>query len=297
MKATIAICTYNRADDLGAAIESCLSQDYHPSEYEIIVVDNRSTDRTADVVRKYGSLEAPKVRYIYEENLGLSYARNRAISEAAGEFILFLDDDAIASKRWLREIVTVFQQHSGIGCIGGKIEPLWEGGNPTWIPDRYKTLYSILDYSPSLTELKAPAIPMGANVAFRRQIFEVIKPFRVDLGRVGTNLLSSEESELVARIRKKYKIYYSPAASVKHKIARERTTKKWFFRRIYWQGVSDAVRTERKSKFFFKQACKVGLAALALIFTFYSVRRRIQMLGMLLHGTGAVAGVLGNHKG
>ncbi|MCZ8519313.1 MULTISPECIES: glycosyltransferase [Paenibacillus] len=297
MKATIAICTYNRANDLELAIRSGLDQDFDPAAFEIIVVDNRSTDHTAELVGKFSESHPSQVRYIYEENLGLSYARNRAMSEARGEYILFLDDDAIASKQWIKGLLDVFESDPLVGVVGGRIDPIWEGGEPDWLPDEYKTLYTILDYSDRLTEMKAPAIPFGANVAFRLSMFKEFKPFRVDLGRVGTNLLSNEESELIGRLRQKYTVYYTPNAPVKHKIAKDRSTKKWFLRRIYWQGVSDAIRSEKKTNVFVKSNVKIALAGVALLFSFFNVRSRVKLMVKILYGNGAIAGVLRSYKG
>lgn len=296
MKATIAICTYNRGEDLEEAINSCLTQDFDPKDYEIIVVDNRSTDNTKEIVSGYMDIFEPQIHYFHEDNLGLSYARNRAIKEAKGEYILFIDDDAIASKTWIKKIIEVFENDEKIGCVGGKIEPIWKGEVPYWLPEKYRTIYSILDYSDELTEMGSNSIPFGANVSFRAKIFRMIAPFRVDLGRIGSSLLSGEESELISRIRQKYKVYYSPLASVEHKIAKDRSTMKWFLRRIYWQGVTDAVRSEQKPKFFFKSNAKIVIAAFALIFSFYNVKVRIRLLINVLHSSGVVVGVLGSHK-
>lgn len=249
MKVTVAICTHNRAKDTGEAIESVLAQSFAPEQIETVVIDNRSTDNTAEVVGKLAELHGSRVRYIHESKLGLSVARNRAIREAKGEFILFLDDDALASRHWVQHIVDVFESDAAIGCVGGKIDPIWEAAEPDWIPEEHRSVFTILDYASGITEMPAPAIPYGANVAFRASVFQHYKPFREDLGRVGTNLLSSEESELIARIRERYKVFYTPLASVQHKIAKERTTKKWFLKRIFWQGVSDAVKRQDRSLF------------------------------------------------
>ncbi|MCL6459080.1 MAG: glycosyltransferase, partial [Gorillibacterium sp.] len=237
VKVTVAICTHNRAKDLGEAIESVLIQGFAKEEIEIVVIDNLSTDNTAEVVNNLRLHHGSRLRYLFETKLGLSVARNRAIRQAEGDYILFLDDDALASRDWVQHIVDVFENDPAIGCVGGRIDPIWETKEPEWIPAEYRSVFTILDYSNEVREMPSPAIPYGANVAFRASVFQHMEPFREDLGRVGTNLLSSEESELIARLRETYKVYYTPLASVQHKIAKERTTKKWFLRRIFWQGV------------------------------------------------------------
>jgi glycosyltransferase involved in cell wall biosynthesis len=293
MKATVAICTHNRGIDLKEAIDSCIRQDFDPGEFEILVIDNRSTDNTKEIVLGYRDCLEPRIHYVLEENLGLSYARNRAIREARGEYILFIDDDAVASETLIQKIIEVFEMDDSIGCVGGRIDPVWQGKVPHWLPAKHRTLYSILDYSDVLKEMDH-GIPFGANVAFRSSIFQVLDPFRVDLGRIGSNLLSGEESELIARIRQKYKIFYSPFASVEHKIAKDRSTTRWFLRRMYWQGVTDALRSGKKSEFFWKSGLKLVIASLALVFTFYHVTTRVRFLTIVLHGSGVIAGVLGS---
>jgi glycosyltransferase involved in cell wall biosynthesis len=290
---TVAICTHNRAKDTGEAIESVLRQNYAGEEIEIVVVDNRSTDDTARVVNDLRKRHGSRIRYIFEEKLGLSVARNRAIREARGKYILFLDDDALASSDWVRNIVDVFERDSTIGCVGGKIDPIWEAGEPAWIPEEYRSVFTILDYSNEVKEMPSPSIPYGANVAFRMSVFHHIKPFREDLGRVGTNLLSSEESELIARLRGGYKVYYTPFAPVQHKIAKERTTKKWFLKRIFWQGVSDAVK--RKDKGFIavlKNTVRMLQAILSSLLSIFHFKTFIRQVVKICYRNGSLVGIL-----
>jgi glycosyltransferase involved in cell wall biosynthesis len=293
MKVTVAICTHNRAKDTGEAIESVLTQSFDKEEIEIVVIDNRSTDNTADVVNGLRQRHGPRVRYILENKLGLSVARNRAIREANGEFILFLDDDAIASSHWVQHIVNVFERDMTIGCVGGKIDPVWETGEPDWIPEEYRAVFTILDYSNGVKEMPSPSIPYGANVAFRTSVFRYFQPFREDLGRVGKNLLSSEESELIARLREKYKVYYTSYASVKHKIAKERTTKKWFLKRIFWQGVSDAVKRQDKSVLaVVKHTIRMLQAVGTSLFSIFHFKKFIRQVVKIYYRNGSIVGIL-----
>lgn len=293
MKVTVAICTHNRAKDTGEAIVSVLTQSFDKGEIEIIVVDNRSSDDTAQVVEGLRQRHGNRIRYVFEDRLGLSVARNRAIREANGEYILFLDDDALASSHWVRHIVDVFERDEAIGCVGGKIDPIWEAGEPDWIPEEYRSVFTILDYSKGVKEMPAPAIPYGANVAFRKSVFEHYEPFREDLGRVGSNLLSSEESELIARIRGKFKVFYSSYALVKHKIPKERTTKKWFMKRIFWQGVSDAVRVQdRGALAVAKHTFRMLQAAGASLLLIFRTKRFIRQVFKIYYRNGSLVGIL-----
>ncbi|MGF7046847.1 glycosyltransferase involved in cell wall biosynthesis [Paenibacillus sp. DS2015] len=293
MKVTVAICTHNRAKDTGEAIESILAQSFDKKEIEIVVIDNRSTDHTAEVVYGLRRYHGSRIRYVLEQKLGLSVARNRAIKEAKGEYILFLDDDALASHLWVQHIVDVFESDPAIGCVGGRIDPIWESQEPDWIPREYRSVFTILDYSNEVQEMPSPSIPYGANVAFRTSIFDHIKPFREDLGRVGNNLLSSEESELIARLRESYKVYYTPYASVQHKIAKERTTKTWFLKRMFWQGVSDAVkRQDRSLLVVVKHTIRMGMAIVSSLFSIFHFKTFIRQVMKICYRNGSLMGIL-----
>jgi glycosyltransferase involved in cell wall biosynthesis len=291
MKATVAICTHNRAADVKEALLSLLQQSFNGS-YEVIVVDNRSTDHTKETVQEFQKMVDIPIIYLYEERLGLSVARNRAIREASGEYVLFLDDDAIASKEWIGGIVALFDLDSRIGCVGGKIEPAWEGSAPQWLPVENRTLYTILDYSDEIVEMQRPAIPFGANVAFRKSVFDSMEAFREDLGRVGSNLLSSEEAELIERIRARYTVFYTPHASVLHKIPRSRISRKWLLRRIYWQGVSSAVSSKKKAGILMKSLVKLPLFALLTVVFAYDKRKIFRNISKISYSNGQLRGVL-----
>lgn len=292
MIASIAICTHNRASDLREALQSLARQKF-PAPYEVIVVDNRSADRTKQVTLEAQAQMQVPVRYVYEERLGLSVARNRAIREAEGEYILFLDDDAAASADWIGEIVRLFERDADVGCVGGKIEPAWEGGAPAWLPAENRTLYSILDYASEIKEMHAPDIPFGANMAFRASLFEHIAAFREDLGRVGSNLLSNEESELIARVRGQgWKVVYTPHASVLHKIPRNRISRKWLLRRIYWQGVSKAVASNGKAADIAKSLLKMAAFLLLAIVFLYDKRRIFRQISRMTYHHGLLRGLL-----
>lgn len=291
MKASAVICTHNRAADLKEALLSLLQQNFKNC-YEVIVVDNCSTDHTKQVVQEFQKMVHIPVIYIFEERLGLSVARNRAIREASGEYVLFLDDDAVACTDWIGGIIALFDLDPRIGCVGGKIEPAWEGSAPLWLSPENRTLYTILDYSDEVVEMRKPAVPFGANVAFRKSVFDSMEAFREDLGRVGSNLLSSEESELIERIRTRYTVYYTPHASVLHKIPRSRISRKWLLRRIYWQGVSRAVSSKRKAGIFLKSLLKVPLFLLLSIVFMYDKRRIFRNISRIAYNNGLISGVL-----
>ncbi|MBW5448386.1 glycosyltransferase [Cohnella sp. CFH 77786] len=281
METTVAICTHNRAADTVEAINSVLKQNYPRDRYEVVVVDNRSSDDIASLVRSMMK-EETNLRYVFEERLGLSYARNRAIDEARGENIVFLDDDALAGDGWLRHMRDCLSIE-GVACAGGKIIPQWESGAPGWLPDEYKSVYTILDYSDTLAEMKGTAIPYGANMGFKTEVIRFYGGFRTDLGRSGKNLLSGEESELIHKIKTSHAVYYTPKAVVFHKISAKRTKLNWFMNRMYWQGVSDAIRFELSGpRAFSKAVLRIGLYVLRLPLSLSRKRAVLQLAKIAL---------------
>ncbi|MFJ2045761.1 glycosyltransferase [Paenibacillus taichungensis] len=295
MRASVVICTHNRAVDTVEAVHSVLAQEDINIEFEVLVIDNNSKDNTKELF--HDSHWPENVRYIFESRLGLSYARNRAIREAKGEFIMFLDDDALASPSWIQEVINVFELDERIGCVGGKIDPIWEGGKPDWIPDEIIGLYTLMDFSDMVIEMKPPYFPFGANVSFRKSVFDNIEPFREDLGRVGNNLLSSEESELISRIREKYKIYYTPYGSVQHKISKSRLNKRWLLRRMYWQGISDATRYNKSSWGLFKHIIRIAQAGLLILLCMNNVQKVMSQLVKISYRNGTIVGSFRNSRG
>ena len=236
------ICTYNRADYLGKAIQSLVDQSLDKDQYEIIVVNNRSTDHTEDVVCK-DFAHVTNLHYFYEPIQGLSQARNTGTDKAQGKYIAFLDDDAIACDKWLERIADAFENSDvKLGSVGGKIDPIWEVPRPAWLSDEVLLLLTVLDWFDKPTILKPQFWLAGANIAFPKFLLEEMGGFQVALGRKGNNLLSNEETVMRQDIESAgYKCLYDPAIYVQHHVPAERVNKKWFMRRRLWGGISQAV--------------------------------------------------------
>lgn len=237
---SILICTYNRADYLPGAIESCMRQSLDAERYELIVVDNNSSDGTRGVVRQYEH-EHTNVRYIVEEQQGLTYARMRGIDEAAGAYVAFVDDDARAHRRWLERLLEAFEQRSPAPvCVGGKVLLDWEGPRPAWYPPDYDGLLAYVDHGDRGFYLR-PNAPghylIGTNMAFERQALLDIGGFRTHFGRRGSSSLSGDETELINRLlRQGSPVYYEPRAVVTHVVVPERRTRRFLIDRVRGDG-------------------------------------------------------------
>jgi glycosyltransferase involved in cell wall biosynthesis len=228
---------------LEKAMASVVRQDFPKSDYEIVVVDNGSTDGAADIAR--GFQHQAEVRYVREERIGLCIARNTGWQAAAGRYIAFFDDDAIARPGWLQEIRDAFVHAPGsIGVVGGRVDPIWKGPRPAWLADEIAGSLTIVDWGPMekiIQDIRREWL-VGANMAMPRTLLAEVGGFHPWLDRVGDNLLSSGDVFLQREImRRGYHCLYVPAIAIEHLVPPSRLTKDWFMKRFYWQGVSDAV--------------------------------------------------------
>jgi glycosyltransferase involved in cell wall biosynthesis len=236
------ICTHNRADYLGAAIDSLLNQTY--GNYEVVVVDNASTDDTRSVVN--ARLPHPQLIYIYEEQLGLSHARNRGAAVARGDILAYLDDDAEASPDWLQTLSQIFADYPKAAIAGGRVTLQWPPGvsPPRWLSDGLAENLGAYDLGTTVAAIHdLGATPRGLNYAIKKSFLKEIDGFNPQLGRVGKNLLSNEELYMTQQaLLQGAEVWYVPQALVKHHVAPERLAPSWFLRRSWWQGVSECHR-------------------------------------------------------
>jgi glycosyltransferase involved in cell wall biosynthesis len=238
---SVAVCTHNRARHLRRALASLAEQTLGRECWEVLVIDNASTDETRSVVEEHrGAL--PRLRYQLEPTVGVSSARNAAWRGARGEFVAYLDDDAVADASWLERILDFLTSVEPTpGAVGGKVDPIWEGPRPEWLSDTTAAALSLVDWSDSPVALRPDQWIVAANIAFPRRIVEEAGGFRLDLGRRGRILLSNEENLLRLQIeRLGYVCYYHPEIRVRHHVHASRLTRTWFLKRSRWQGISDA---------------------------------------------------------
>lgn len=238
------ICTHNRSRYLGAAIASLLAQTY--AAYEIIVVDNASTDDTRAVVETY--LPHPKLTYLYEGTLGLSTARNRGAAIARGTLLAYLDDDAEASPHWLAALVAAFEQHPKAAIAGGYVSLIWPQNvtPPLWLSATLSESLGAYDLGTTTRLITNPGqTPRGLNYGVKKSFLEAVGGFDPQLGRVGKNLLSNEELHLTQlALAAGHEVLFVPQAQVAHNVAPERLRRGWFLRRSWWQGISECYREQ-----------------------------------------------------
>ncbi|MBL4780848.1 MAG: glycosyltransferase [Porticoccaceae bacterium] len=247
MHLSIIICTYNRDKIIIDSITSFYSMRYSEAiEFELIIVDNNSSDNTRSVVQEL-SAQHDTLLYVFEPIQGLSQARNRGIQEAKGNIIVFVDDDVYFSNNWLTDIIAAFDEPS-VECVGGNIIPVFDAGKPEWLENPSLAIFGSTNFGSESRRLRLPDHPFGGNMAFRRSVFDVIGVFDTALGRKKDSLLSSEETELFYRIQKNnIPVWFTPNATIYHRIPNERAQKDWIYKRYYWQGISDVACTQMTS--------------------------------------------------
>ncbi|QLE57177.1 glycosyltransferase family 2 protein [Nostoc sp. TCL26-01] len=253
------ICTHNRDTYLGAAIDSLLAQDFS-GEFEVVVVDNGSSDRTREVVAERES--HPRLKYIFEPTIGLSVARNTGAKVASAAILAYLDDDAVASHQWLQVLYAAYQENEQLAIAGGKVTLLWPPDiqPPRWLSPGLAGNLGAYDLGDSIIYIKQPGLtPRGLNYSIRRTFLEEIGGFDPHLGRVGKNLLSNEELQMTEfALKCGWQVAYLPEALVAHNVAPERLNRSWFLNRGWWQGISECYREQLSGKAGISQLSRGG---------------------------------------
>lgn len=237
MDLSVVLCTYNRCQLLIKAMSS-LSEQRLPEgmTWELIVVDNNSSDQTRQVVEQYARAQSSlRVKYCYEQRQGLSSARNTGIQNASGEVIAFMDDDVTLDADCLRYLTASLFDGSWSGA-GGKIKAPQGFSVPEWLALGGKIdgggVLALFDIGDEPGRLVYHA-PYGANMAFRTEMFEKYGGFRTDLGRKGKSLIGNEDTEFGHRlIAGGEPLRYEPQAVVYHPVSAERLNKRYF--RAWW---------------------------------------------------------------
>ena len=237
---SVVIATYNRDPFIRKSLECLSNQTLEKSCYEIIVVDNMSTDQTAANCQQYIT-DHPQVniRYVLETNKGVSFARNRGIIESKSDIVTFVDDDAEAEEHYLENILQFMQQHKDIAGIGGRVVPIYpQGEEPAWMNSYLKGFVGIMDFGDKpIPFSKQMKYPIGCNMAYRKSVLRQAGGFNNNL------TFRSDDKYLFYAIKKvNPKIYFLPQAKVLHNISSHRITFKYFKTLFLKTGNEEKVR-------------------------------------------------------
>jgi glucosyl-dolichyl phosphate glucuronosyltransferase len=245
VKYTVLITTYNRAHLLEKTLRSMATLQCR-DPWEVIIVDNNSSDDTRAVVERTQPAYPVPLAYLFEPVQGKPAALNTGIRAARGGIIVMTDDDVAVEPDWLDRCGAGFARFQ-CDYVGGRVLPMWERQPPRWIPERqgrHWAVLALLDFGPAPVEVGYNGVrwPLGANMAVRRDAFDRVGLWDNDFGRRGTSLRGQEQREWCLRARAAgLHGYYLPDMVVHHHVPKERLDKRYFRRWSYWNGVSRAL--------------------------------------------------------
>lgn len=240
---TVAIPTYNGASRLPKLLERLrLQEGSEHFQWEIVVVDNNSNDDTAAVVESLKQ-EWPKsslLRYCFEPQQGLAFARQCAIAHAKGELVGFLDDDVLPAPKWVAEAYQFGKEHPKAGAYGGQIHGEFEVEPPDGF-ERIKSFLAIRERGtkPQLYHPEELSLPPGAALVIRKQAWLDNVPEKLTLcGRVNGKMVSGEDFEALLHIhRGGWQIWYCPSMHANHQIPAYRLEREYLIKLIRGCGL------------------------------------------------------------
>jgi glycosyltransferase involved in cell wall biosynthesis len=256
------ICTYNRVKYLINALNSLSNQTIPSWEFQVIIIDNNSSDNTATVANKFIE-QHPflSISYYLEKTRGLSAARNRGWKEANASIIAYMDDDAIADQNWLHALLTFFSTHENAVGAGGKVIPLYETGEPIWM-SKYLNGYSGKVNHGETHKLynKKMKYPSGCNMAWRKDALEKVGGFNEELH------FRSDDKYIFFKVKEiSDEIWWVPDAVVNHTVDDERLHFE-NFRKLYLKtGNEEKIRLHGSMKKLLEYIIKLSASIIIFI--------------------------------
>jgi len=264
MKFSIITCTYNREKYLGQTLKSVCEQNFPAGDYEIVVVDNNSTDNTANICEQYRQKYSDKQFFYFKEtNQGFSFALNRGIKESRGEYIIFVDDDETINPNHLEQLDKYLKEYPQAELIASPVNPIYENGEPEWMSHFTQRLIGgYFNQGNKVKILDANHYPGTGHTIIKRELYEKYGHYNTELGRKGTSLIGAEDKDMFNRLKNNgISAYYFPDIPIYHHIPASKTTDDFFNRLTYSIGKSERIRTKSVSgkeyyKRFFSELIK-----------------------------------------
>ncbi|MGB6199060.1 MAG: glycosyltransferase [Candidatus Acidiferrales bacterium] len=241
MNITVILCSYNRCQSLAKALDSVAAMTVPASiDWEVLVVDNNSTDKTRETVEEFRRQHPQRFRYLFVAEPGKSHALNAGIREAHGDILVFTDDDVTVQPAWLHNLTSPLQD-LGLSGAGGRTLPEQAASMPRWLSTDVRAVWAplaVFDLGSIGCEISQT--PYGNNMAFRRQMFDKHGGFRTDLGPRPGNDIRSEDTEFGQRLlRAGERLWYEPSAVVYHAVPASRLRKAYFQKWWFAKGRAD----------------------------------------------------------
>ncbi len=251
MFVSVVICSYNRAAYIGAALDSLYHQTASKDDFEVIVVDNNSSDGTDEVVKTWRAAN-PDGHFYYstETKQGASFARNKGAALAKADWLCFMDDDAIATPDYIQNIIRHTQSHPTVLGFGGKIIPKYIPEEPRWMSYYVSSLVGNFDYAPVACPFENGKYPLESNMILKKSAFDLVGGFNEAIpGVVGTLRIGGEGKELFYKvIALGEKIYYDPSICVYHVVEVKKLTPEYMYRVASGIGRGERARTKAISQ-------------------------------------------------
>jgi glycosyltransferase involved in cell wall biosynthesis len=276
---SLLVCTYNRSADLRELLETALAQETDALfEYEIVVVDNNSTDDTRAVVEQMIAAGHHRLRYFFEPKQGKSHALNHGLHVLRGWAYVIADDDFVLPKNWAKGIVEGFKQNSEVAFVSGKVLPLWLAKCPSWLTQRHWSAIAMADYGDEqfLTDASNQVCLLAC--AFRASDVAAVGGYHEDLGPQKDRTGATEDLDLLMRLWKSgRKGLYLPNVFFHHKATADRLTKNYHRRWHRDHGRSYAVMRAEETEvgnrrlfdvpaYMYKEAARDAVKWLACMF-------------------------------
>jgi glycosyltransferase involved in cell wall biosynthesis len=241
---SVIVCTYNRDQHIKRALDSLIAQDFDKSDYEIIVVDNNSNDRTPQIIKDFKASHPDyHITLAHETRQGLSFARNTGLKLAQGSYISYIDDDGIARNDYISQIKKYTEQFPDDVAFGGKVLPKYEKGHaPEWMSKYIERIISIVNLGNEVKVLKK-TYPVGCNMIFKKSVFDQIGGFNTALK------LRSDDKYIFFKIREAgFRVLYLPKVVVWHFIDHFRNSLDYVKKVSRLNGEAERIRIKTLSK-------------------------------------------------
>lgn len=251
MRFSFITCTYNRDKYIGQTLQSVCNQTYADNNHEIIVIDNNSTDNTASICEEFRAEYPNKnFRYFKEMNQGLSFALNRGIKEAQGEFLIFVDDDETIIPQHLERLDNHLRTYPEAVLCGTPVIPVYEIPEPKWMSRFTQRLIGgYFDQGKEVKILEAKNYPGTGHTIIKKELYERYGNYNTELGRKGTSLIGAEDKDMFNRLKNNNIVcYYLPDIPIYHHIPPNKMTDEFFHKLTYSIGKSERIRTKAVSE-------------------------------------------------
>jgi glycosyltransferase involved in cell wall biosynthesis len=262
MKFSFITCTYNRAKQLPQTLRAVCEQDFPANDYEIVVVDNNSTDNTAEICAEFGAKYSDKqFRYLKEERQGFSFALNRGIREAKGEFLIFADDDETVNPDHLTRLDAHLKRYPQAELGASPVVPVYET-TPQWMSHFTQRLIGgYFHQGKEVKKLGFKNYPGTGHTIIKRELYQRFGYYNTELGRKGNSLVGAEDKDMFLRLHRQHiTCYYFPDIPIYHHIPQSKLTDAYFQQLTYSIGLSERIRTKAVSgKTYYKRLLDEGI--------------------------------------